>query len=195
MIYFFHNRHKVVKLTNELGEELVLPSGNSIVAQFFEVAALFPDESILWFREGAIENFKEEKLYSRFEANNYMLSLGNINNHFLYPKIGYVTDGPFVAVSDRNIYPTWLMQETAGMVAASTINQFDSSNYKNQSLEYFLTSVARIGQAQGLLCYHIPSSTGRNKYNKNTESLFRFCLLYTSPSPRDQRGSRMPSSA
>ena len=25
--------------------------------------------------------------------------------------------------------------------------------------------------------------------------LFRDCLLYTSPSPRDQRGSRMPSSA
>ena len=24
---------------------------------------------------------------------------------------------------------------------------------------------------------------------------FRTCLLYTSPSPRDQRGSRMPSSA
>ena len=24
---------------------------------------------------------------------------------------------------------------------------------------------------------------------------FRDCLLYTSPSPRDQRGSRMPSSA
>ena len=25
--------------------------------------------------------------------------------------------------------------------------------------------------------------------------LFEYCLLYTSPSPRDQRGSRMPSSA
>ena len=25
--------------------------------------------------------------------------------------------------------------------------------------------------------------------------LCNFCLLYTSPSPRDQRGSRMPSSA
>ena len=25
--------------------------------------------------------------------------------------------------------------------------------------------------------------------------LAKFCLLYTSPSPRDQRGSRMPSSA
>ena len=33
---------------------------------------------------------------------------------------------------------------------------------------------------------------------KNREEIngpFRFCLLYTSPSPRDQRGSRMPSSA
>ena len=25
--------------------------------------------------------------------------------------------------------------------------------------------------------------------------MINFCLLYTSPSPRDQRGSRMPSSA
>ena len=27
------------------------------------------------------------------------------------------------------------------------------------------------------------------------DSLYSICLLYTSPSPRDQRGSRMPSSA
>ena len=26
-------------------------------------------------------------------------------------------------------------------------------------------------------------------------TLYNYCLLYTSPSPRDQRGSRMPSSA
>ena len=28
-----------------------------------------------------------------------------------------------------------------------------------------------------------------------TQELLELCLLYTSPSPRDQRGSRMPSSA
>ena len=33
------------------------------------------------------------------------------------------------------------------------------------------------------------------KQNRMRESLLLFCLLYTSPSPRDQRGSRMPSSA
>ena len=44
----------------------------------------------------------------------------------------------------------------------------------------------------------------RNTWNINSHSLSRtvnlldeayICLLYTSPSPRDQRGSRMPSSA
>ena len=31
--------------------------------------------------------------------------------------------------------------------------------------------------------------------NKSLQSNSKTCLLYTSPSPRDQRGSRMPSSA
>ena len=30
---------------------------------------------------------------------------------------------------------------------------------------------------------------------QGSAGMFRLCLLYTSPSPRDQRGSRMPSSA
>ena len=34
------------------------------------------------------------------------------------------------------------------------------------------------------------------KYRAHDENnAFNVCLLYTSPSPRDQRGSRMPSSA
>jgi len=34
-----------------------------------------------------------------------------------------------------------------------------------------------------------------NRNKKNIIALNEDCLLYTSPSPRDQRGSRMPSSA
>ena len=33
------------------------------------------------------------------------------------------------------------------------------------------------------------------KIKSKGSGLFMICLLYTSPSPRDQRGSRMPSSA
>ena len=34
-----------------------------------------------------------------------------------------------------------------------------------------------------------------NLYHRRANGYVRDCLLYTSPSPRDQRGSRMPSSA
>ena len=36
---------------------------------------------------------------------------------------------------------------------------------------------------------------GYNRRNTDKNTLSHACLLYTSPSPRDQRGSRMPSSA
>ena len=38
------------------------------------------------------------------------------------------------------------------------------------------------------------AATRDGALNKKTKELMA-CLLYTSPSPRDQRGSRMPSSA
>ena len=40
-----------------------------------------------------------------------------------------------------------------------------------------------------LIEWHIKSTT------KATQGLYEYCLLYTSPSPRDKRQSRMPSSA
>ena len=39
------------------------------------------------------------------------------------------------------------------------------------------------------------NSTGSVGINTDPTEKFEICLLYTSPSPRDQRGSRMPSSA
>ena len=41
---------------------------------------------------------------------------------------------------------------------------------------------------------NLPSILMLPKFHHHAEQV-KFCLLYTSPSPRDQRGSRMPSSA
>ena len=47
-----------------------------------------------------------------------------------------------------------------------------------------------------VLTYIDGNMYAKSKNSDHTEkSLGKFCLLYTSPSPRDQRGSRMPSSA
>ena len=39
------------------------------------------------------------------------------------------------------------------------------------------------------------SKTGLHPEEETIADILKACLLYTSPSPRDQRGSRMPSSA
>ena len=44
--------------------------------------------------------------------------------------------------------------------------------------------------------YSLPSfNESEEEFSKRNITLLTNCLLYTSPSPRDQRGSRMPSSA
>ena len=56
---------------------------------------------------------------------------------------------------------------------------------------------AAIGRDNALL-WHLPEDLARFKaltLGKPVVMGRKTCLLYTSPSPRDQRGSRMPSSA
>ena len=43
--------------------------------------------------------------------------------------------------------------------------------------------------------FEVKSTTANANASTTQESGAGSCLLYTSPSPRDQRGSRMPSSA
>ena len=47
------------------------------------------------------------------------------------------------------------------------------------------------GRAQEMLMQQLRAMRGQHEGNDRMQH----CLLYTSPSPRDQRGSRMPSSA
>ena len=50
--------------------------------------------------------------------------------------------------------------------------------------------------ASSLYSYSFAPNPGWDfKWSKQPQILSYICLLYTSPSPRDQRGSRMPSSA
>ena len=57
-----------------------------------------------------------------------------------------------------------------------------------------IESAAEAG-AQNQLDYNLAVAHYRNSDYAAAIPLFGDCLLYTSPSPRDQRGSRMPSSA
>ena len=66
--------------------------------------------------------------------------------------------------------------------------RFDGKDVTSESLDNMMLKLAKRG----------PDSSGQwtaERIGFGHQRLSIICLLYTSPSPRDQRGSRMPSSA
>ena len=55
---------------------------------------------------------------------------------------------------------------------------------KFEGRKFQVTTQELVEEGVEMLMSHQPNADGKN-----------VCLLYTSPSPRDQRGARMPSSA
>ena len=63
-------------------------------------------------------------------------------------------------------------------------------------MKKFLLAILLVGLVAPFAAAEIVVSVGSNDVLANTANQqIDICLLYTSPSPRDQRGSRMPSSA
>ena len=81
---------------------------------------------------------------------------------------------------------TWLGVEPISANVSFAISENETAK-KTEENSYFnehsLELIARL------------VSSGDKEDRGDFEALVRSCLLYTSPSPRDQRGSRMPSSA
>ena len=61
-------------------------------------------------------------------------------------------------------------------------------------IEIFIKNQPKMLQTQESIFFGKKISLSISRAKKIQQS-FKDCLLYTSPSPRDQRGSRMPSSA
>ena len=85
-----------------------------------------------------------------------------------------------------------------------TIKTKKRDNEAGYSLLEILVVLAIIGTLMGLVAPRLLGNVDKSKViaaQAQVKSLrlaldsFKVCLLYTSPSPRDQRGSRMPSSA
>ena len=52
-----------------------------------------------------------------------------------------------------------------------------------------------VGKYQSIVSIHFGGSYAKETWTPKKIDIDIFCLLYTSPSPRDKRQSRMPSSA
>ena len=113
---------------------------------------------------------------------------------------GKVADTIAAAVADAEIivsmlpagkHVTAVYTESDGVIANATAGALliDSSTIDVDTAR----AVSAEAEAAGLAMVDAPVSGGVGGAAAGT--LTFICLLYTSPSPRDQRGSRMPSSA
>ena len=74
-----------------------------------------------------------------------------------------------------------------------TVN--DESNSKDEQQEE-LSQEDKLSEIEDKLTRsYAELENQRRRYEKEKDEAYEFCLLYTSPSPRDAHESRMPSSA
>ena len=146
-----------------------------------------------------------DEVFARAIANHGTVVLGvAVNNaeettEFAKAKFGLVTQGD----NPNQFLPTYkglrsniqILEEGAAGLGTMSIGN-------NDSVVRSLPTFDRVGETVipslglELARVAIGASTFQIKAsNASSEEAFGACLLYTSPSPRDQRGSRMPSSA
>ena len=92
-------------------------------------------------------------------------------------------------ISRSNYLPTFTISGTKSNEETNKLTNQDGSNASINDVNPLSKSI-KIDQT--LIDF---GRSADYKKNKSGTILAEACLLYTSPSPRDQRGSRMPSSA
>jgi glycosyltransferase involved in cell wall biosynthesis len=164
--------------------EKALKDNNSLSLKYkdpvkgiFDLARKYPNELLLWVDVEFCDNINWTSLIEIFDRKQVMASFA-IRSRSIPPEIGYIDQLPFVNPKYSVRYPTWMMSTDIGGIHASALNSFEVYENFAFSFDYFLNSIAKIGQQNSLLCYSDPNLTnlpqGNLTYRFSAKSLFNF---------------------
>ena len=179
-------KYRLFKKINQSTEEFEAKFWNSKSAETFynNLPANVQDPMALIFKD-AMQNLLKRR--SRTDLNNRMTTMLETG---IEKQISKITKGfTFLATVGSTAPFIGLFGTVWGIM-----NSFQSiAISRNTSLAIVAPGIAEalFATALGLLAA-IPAVVAYNKFNSDSR---RYCLLYTSPSPRDWTISRMPSSA
>ena len=150
-----HKQANITKIVSSDAEEVVCTS-HTCPGVLWELAKRFPDEIIGWCEESVggqlvLENWKEI-----FHHDLIMASYA-FGSTFLPPGIGYVEESPFIKINREVSYPTWQMSSNIGGMHASALLQVGKQVPLSDDFDYYLNSLAKLGQLEGLFCYSEPA--------------------------------------
>jgi GT2 family glycosyltransferase len=154
MIVISHDYIKVVSVEMD-GEIVSFDPKLTIGKQLFEMAKLDSSAILVWCHETVRKNLDLTRIQETFT--DCRMHSFSPNSNYFPDAIGYVEQTPFCKINKKVTYPTWQMNSYVGAVNAQVILSFLIVFESNQdSFDYQLNSIAKIGMPLGLLCYSDP---------------------------------------
>ena len=156
MIVVFHKNNSVVKITNCKGQPIVNTFGNTIQDVLYGLSTNNPSIFIGWCHIDLEYLIALDNWNKIFKHRLIMASYHTSDKYFIDCRIGYVEDTPFINVTKKHPYPTWLMSSHVGGVHASILLAFEKLKAANISFDFFINTIAKKGITKGLICYSHP---------------------------------------
>ncbi|WP_338359654.1 glycosyltransferase family A protein [Yeosuana marina] len=156
MIVILQKEHKVISVFNQSLENEIQISSDNVVEVFFDLAKRFRNTLIVWCDDDLKEFMNITEMNTIFHHKLIMASFNTRNSYYIHERIGYVESSPFVNVNKDVKYPTWLMSRCIGGTNSDVLSCFNQNDYKNETFDYVLNSIAKRGMANGLFCYSTP---------------------------------------
>ncbi|WP_452220389.1 glycosyltransferase family 2 protein [Lacinutrix salivirga] len=176
MILLVHHSNRVVEVLDLQSNTQLQVIATSPLLALFELANLYAERILVWCNQEVKDDVNVDAISKSFLLKNTMLSFSEHN--YLQAQIGYVEDSPFLKVNKNVTYPTWLMSSIVGAIYGSQLIQFKKHIDFNNSFEYNLNSIAKLGMPQGLFCYSVPSLLNnkslKSKQYASKNELFKF---------------------
>ncbi|MEP0263925.1 glycosyltransferase family A protein [Dokdonia sp.] len=155
MIFLYHIHDEVQEVIDLSGKVIQIEDRKPANAMI-TLANRFPDQWIVWCHTSNKSLLTIKELPELLHHHRLMMSYGNTEDPFLSSAIGYIEDSPFLKMNGTNTYPTWCMSSAVGAIHSSVLRLTGNVITTHRGFDYFLNSLARKSQKQGLLCYHEP---------------------------------------
>jgi glycosyltransferase involved in cell wall biosynthesis len=178
MLVVFHNGDEVEEVFNTISTSTIIFKKDIIVTSIFDLAKDYPDTILVWCHIQLKEYLNIAEIEDLFHHKKLLYSYNPTEEHNFDQRIGYVDTSPFLKINKSVTFPTWQMSAWVGGIHSEVILALQNEMPIDKDFDYFLTSLAKLGMPQGLLCYSEPRLLkektvlflSKNKSNR----LFRF---------------------
>lgn len=126
-------------------------AATTICEVFWNLAEAFPEDLIVW-KDDTLNLRENIDIFSEFTHKFVMISFP-VESQFIPDEIGYVDQLPFVKPNYAVRYPSWRMSIDIGGMYSKAVLRFREIFSKINDFGYLISSIAKLGQQNGLMCY------------------------------------------